>query len=173
VAWTPSRELAYTDWVRHGNRLGVAGRSSGWWIGDWVRYGAARYGRRYVVAVRVTGYDDQTLMNMVYVASRFDISRRRENLSWSHHAELAAMEPGDQERWLDQAAAERLSVRALRRELLAVREACDLEAAPPQSAMGPSPLAAPEGEAPGHAEVATCPACGHRFAGPVAGEFAA
>jgi hypothetical protein len=88
VAWVASGELAYDGWVRHGSRLGVAGRSSGWWIGDWVRYGAARYGQRYAVAARVTGYDDQTLMNMVYVATRFEISRRRENLSWSHRAEL-------------------------------------------------------------------------------------
>ena len=86
-------ELAHDDWLRQGGRLGV-GRpgAAGWWIGDWVRYGAATYGQRYAVATRVTGYNDQTLMNMVYVATRFEISRRRENLSWSHHAELAALD---------------------------------------------------------------------------------
>jgi hypothetical protein len=54
---------------------------------------------------------------MVYVASRFEISRRRENLSWSHHAELAAYEPVQQERWLDHAESNRLSVLALRQAL--------------------------------------------------------
>ena len=51
-------------------------------------------------ASRITGYDVQTLMNMVYVATRFESGRRRERLSWSHHAELAALEPPEQEEWL-------------------------------------------------------------------------
>ena len=44
------------------------------------------YGERYELAAKVTGYDAQTLMNMFYVASRFEISRRREKLSFSRHA---------------------------------------------------------------------------------------
>jgi hypothetical protein len=118
VAWVADRDLAYDEWLRLGWRLGVAGRNAGWWVGDWVRYGTTRYGSKYTVAARVTGYDAGTLMNMVYVANRFEISRRRENLSWSHHAELAALELDEQDRWLDRATKERLSVRDLR-ELLA------------------------------------------------------
>ena len=38
-------------------------------------------------------------MNMVYVASRFEVSRRREMLSWSHHAALAALDRDGQELW--------------------------------------------------------------------------
>ena len=121
VAWVAAGELAYDDWLRQGGRLGVAGRSSGWWIGDWVRYGAATYGQRYAVTTRVTGYNDQTLMNMVYVATRFEISRRRENLSWSHHAELAALDREQQEFWLNHATANRLSVQDLRRGLFSAR----------------------------------------------------
>lgn len=49
------------------------------------------------------GHDKQTLMNMVYVASRIDVERRRERLSWSHHAEVAATEREQQEHWLDRA----------------------------------------------------------------------
>src|SRR2546429_4416754 len=100
-AWAPDGELPFADWLEQGRRLGVAGRGAGWWIGDWVRYGAARYGGRYARAGRVTGYDHKTLANMVYVASRFETSRRREDLSWSHHAELAALDVDEQERWLD------------------------------------------------------------------------
>ena len=47
----------------------MASRTAAWWIGDWVQYGAARYGAKYAVAARVTGYDRQTLMNMVYLAA--------------------------------------------------------------------------------------------------------
>jgi hypothetical protein len=50
----------------------------------------------------------------VYVASRFDVPRRRERLSWSHHAELAALDQPEQERWLTLAEQERWSLNDLR-----------------------------------------------------------
>jgi hypothetical protein len=74
------------------------------------------------MAARITGYDDQTLMNMVYVATRFEVSRRREKLSWSHHAEVAALDREEQEWWLDRAGAGRLTVRGLRDELSCARQ---------------------------------------------------
>ena len=132
--------------MRCGRSLGTVGRACGWWLGDWVRYGNARYGERYKLAAQITGYDPQTLMNMAYVASRFDFSRRREGLSFSHHAELAALPEGDQERWLDTAAAERLSVRALREALRKARQEPQSQATPP----GYGPV--------------VCPSCGHHFA---------
>jgi hypothetical protein len=94
--------------------MGSIGRGSAWWIGDWVNYGNAAFGEKYSRASRITGYDTQSLMNMAYVASRFDFSRRRENLSWSHHAEVAALSPAEQELWLDRASRGGLSVRRLR-----------------------------------------------------------
>jgi hypothetical protein len=72
---------------------------------------------RSEVAARVTGYDAHTLMNMAYVASRFETSGRREKLSFSHHAELAALPRDEQERWLDRAEFEGLSSRRIRAEL--------------------------------------------------------
>ena len=117
TAWTAAGDLSLLEWSQSGRRLGVIGRATGWWIGDWLSYGNTRFGERYVRAARITGYDVQTLMNMVYVASRFESSRRRDNLSWSHHAELAALEPEKQDYWLDRAEAERLSVRCLREEV--------------------------------------------------------
>src|SRR5439155_5100733 len=117
TAWRSLAQLGLREWVEHGRRLGVVGRAAGWWIGDWLRYGNDRFGERYARASRITGYDAQTLMNMVYVASRYEASRRRENLSWSHHAEVAALPDEEQERWLTRAEADRLSVRCLREEI--------------------------------------------------------
>lgn len=121
VAWQPQRALDLDEWVYHGVRLGAIGRGVAWWIGDWVNYGNARFGEKYVRAARITGYDLQSLMNMAYVASRFGISRRRENLSWSHHAEVAPLSEPEQELWLNIAAERRLSVRSFRAELRAWR----------------------------------------------------
>jgi hypothetical protein len=165
VGWRAGNDLPYEDWLRHGARLGVAARSAGWWLGDWLRYGTAHYGAKYTAAVRVTGYDRQTLMNMVYVASRFEPHRRREHLSFSHHAELAALDACEQEWWLDHASAHKLSVRDLREELGAGRGSSTLDAYANQ------PLAlerrtrsrrAAASNAP--TRIATCPHCGERFA---------
>lgn len=176
VGWSASRDLACDEWLRQGSRLGVAGRNSSWWIGDWLRYGTARYGTKYSAAVRITGCDRQTLMNMVYVATRFEISRRRENLSWSHHGELASLEIDDQECWLDHAAAERLSVRDLRDELSTIHRAEGRRGRPRGSkSNGTRTPAALRGTGHGghaasssrtgsiSARMVVCPKCGHEF----------
>jgi len=152
VAWTPCAEVGLEEWSAIGRRFGEISRCSQWWLGDWIRYGNQRFGERYTRAAKLTGYDAQSLMNMVYVASRFEISRRRENLSWSHHATLAALEPGLQEHWLERAVTERLSVADLRLELRSGRRA--VAGAAPRKA-SQSPTAAPAGEL-------VCPTCGSR-----------
>src|SRR5580692_980412 len=149
VGWTPSANLGLAEWSAVGRRFGEIGRCSQWWLGDWINYGNAKFGERYSRAMKLTGYDVQSLMNMVYVASRFEISRRRENLSWSHHATLAPLEVGEQEHWLTRAAAEKLSVADLRVELRGSRRARDVGAG-----TGLEPPGADE------ARTVVCPNCG-------------
>lgn len=67
VAWVPREELNRRQWVDAGRKLGAIGRSSQWWIGDWIRYGSAKWGERYSEAAYVTGYDQAKL------AQGFDI----------------------------------------------------------------------------------------------------
>jgi hypothetical protein len=123
VGWVPTGEVGLAEWSALGRRFGEIGRCSQWWLGDWINYGNARFGERYTRAVKLTGYDVQSLMNMVYVASRFDLSRRRENLSWSHHATVAALDVSSQDHWLARASADKLSVADLRAELRGRRRA--------------------------------------------------
>jgi len=149
TGWAASSELPLAEWAEQGRRLGTIGRAAGWWIGDWLRYGNERYGERYARAARITGYDVQTLMNMVYVASRIEPSRRREGLSFSHHAEVAALERDAQDHWLARAEADRLSVRCLRDELRRERNVL--------SAAGHEPSPQPP------ASTIVCPECGCRF----------
>jgi|tagenome__1003787_1003787.scaffolds.fasta_scaffold20508797_2 hypothetical protein len=151
TAWAVAGDLSLLEWSQSGRRLGIIGRGTGWWIGDWVNYGNARFGERYVRAARITGYDVQTLMNMVYVASRFDSSRRRPNLSFSHHAELAALDPEAQDHWLERAEAERLSVRCLREEVRRARRLEEAESEPESET-----LEEPD-------EEMVCPHCGAHF----------
>ncbi len=117
VSWVPTRDFELPEWVAAGRRLGAIGRCGQWALGDWIRYGNVKFGERYARAARITGYDAQTLMNMVYVASSFEISRRRENISWSHHEAVAALKCDEQDHWLDRVQVHRLSVSDLRTEL--------------------------------------------------------
>ena len=157
VSWRAPEDLDERSWLEQGRRIAKTHKAASWWIGDWINYGTARYGEKYAHAARVTGYDKQTLMNMAYVASRFEISRRRETLSWSHHAEVAALPPKDQARWLDLAELERMSVHCLRVELRsshrnsAVREepASRLKAVAHHEALSTDAI--------------KCPNCGHRI----------
>jgi hypothetical protein len=70
--------MEHPDWVAAGLSLGELGRVSNWWVGDWLRYGTSRWGEKYAEAARITGFDGKTLRNIVYVVSRFDLSRRRD-----------------------------------------------------------------------------------------------
>jgi hypothetical protein len=160
TSWAAGCELAVAEWVDQGRCLGAIGRGSAWWIGDWVRYGSARYGDKYAAASHVTGYDVQSLMNMSYVSSRFEPSRRRPGLSFSHHAELAGLAPEDQELWLDRAEAGGLSVRALRMELRKARERSAARLALARARLQAVPEQPPEAGD----EVLECPHCGHHFA---------
>ncbi len=149
VAWQPQGDLGQSEWLATGRRLGAIGRCSQWWIGDWIRYGTARWGERYAEAARVTGYDVASLRNMAWVASRFDLSLRSDKLTWSHHVLLAPLEPGEQAQWLDRALRERLSVADLRLELRTTRAG--------GAKQGDT------GATQARAEVLVCPHCGHEL----------
>jgi len=118
VAWQPQQELDQHQWASTGRRLGAIGRCSQWWIGDWIRYGTARWGERYAQAARITGYDVASLRNMAWVASQYDdLSLRNDKLTWSHHVLLAPLAASERVVWLKRAVDERLSVADLRIEL--------------------------------------------------------
>ena len=166
TSWNPNGRMRLSDWVEHGRRLGVIGRGVGWWIGDWLRYGNMKWGERYARAARITGYDVQTLMNMVYVASAYEPSQRRPDLSFSHHAELAALAPEARERWLDQAESDRLSVRCLREELRRERRLTAGDGGERGDRAGRNGAKAAAQLAAEAEHALHCPQCGHKIAEP-------
>lgn len=152
VAWAPQREIAHPEWVVAGRNLGAIERGSQWWIGDWLLYGAAKWGEKYVEAAKIIGgYDVRSLRNMASLALEFDLSRRRDNLTWCHHAAVASLEPDEQDHWLDRATALRLSVSDLRIELRSARR-CRTQVVDSQDDRPSDPA---EGGA------IVCPNCGH------------
>lgn len=149
LGWEPPANLDRASWLAAGASLAEFGRVNNWWVGDWIRYGNARWGEKYVEVARITGLDSKTLRNIAYVASRFDLSRRRDNLTWTHHAEVAALPPGQQEEWLERALTLRLSPGDLRVEVRSAQRALRAPADTPD-----------DDEAAVDTETVTCPKCG-------------
>jgi len=87
------------------------------WLGDWLAYGERAYGETYAQALDATDYEYGTLRDAMWVTKQFALSRRRDNLSWSHHREVAALPPDRQDHWLDRAEAEGLTRNGLRSQL--------------------------------------------------------
>lgn len=102
-------DLSFDQWKQVGDCLLQMEHAVQWMIGDWLRFGESRYGGKYVEAERMTGLAYGTLANIKQVADRFDFSRRRENVPWSFHAEVAALPPEQADALLDQAESEGLS----------------------------------------------------------------
>ena len=95
--------MAYEDWEVVGQRLRMFEGAVQWCIGDWLNYGERAYGEKYAQAVDVSGRKYQTVANEAWVAGRVELSRRRESLSWSHHAEVASLERDEQDSLLTEA----------------------------------------------------------------------
>lgn len=95
--------LEFGAWEQAGLKIARIADSSAWCLGDWLIYGQNVYAGRYRHAVAMAGLDYQTLRNYAWVARRFELCRRREGLSFQHHAEVAALSVADQDRWLDRA----------------------------------------------------------------------
>ena len=114
------REPTLAEWKSLGRTLSRLECSIQWWLGDWWHYGQHQYGQRAKAAARNAfgrGYAFGTLMNCGYVAGRIETSRRREVLSFAHHYEVAKLDAEEQERWLDLAVRDKLSVKKLRAKI--------------------------------------------------------
>src|SRR3954463_15876581 len=135
LAGTPSRlqledDLTFENWLGIGRRLSRITNASPWWLGDWLIYGRRAYGERYKAALDVTDLDYQTLRNYAWVARKFPVSRRRDSLSFQHHAEVAALPEPEQDLWLRRADGAQWSKSELRRRIGAERGRAKNPAAP-------------------------------------------
>jgi hypothetical protein len=136
------RRLPFEAWLVVGAQLSAVATSSAWRLGDWLIYGRAAYGSRYREAIGRTGLDYQTLRNYAWVAGRFELSRRRDTLSFGHHAELAALPGAEQDFWLRKAEEFGWSTMRLRHE---VRSSLAERAQEPAGLEPPATATPPEG----------------------------
>lgn len=117
TGWQLPSDLSEDEWRASGLALGKVESGVSWWLGDWWAFGEHRYGDRKAL-VESDDWDGpsyQTCREAAVVSDAFpEMFRRRNNLSFSHHKEVAALQPADQDRFLDRAASEDLSVMKLR-----------------------------------------------------------
>lgn len=113
--------LPFGEWHQIGSHVLLVANSSPWWVGDWLTYGENFFKDRYEQVLAETLLDYQTLRNYAWVAKKFTMSRRRDSLSFGHHAEVAAFTEAEQDMWLTRAEKFSWSRNELRRRIRVTR----------------------------------------------------
>lgn len=111
-----------------GHFIKAADAYSGWWLADWLRYGESRqeWAERLDQAVDVTGLSESRLKH-VRAAGAIEPVRRRTTVPFEHHAEVAALEPEEQDELLEEAASHGWNRSELRHNIRARRRRKVLE----------------------------------------------
>lgn len=122
VSLSLPQQLSYDQWEKVGRELQRAERAVMWWIGDWLAYGEKRYGETYTQAVELTGRSEEKLQQAKWVSTNIENLRRRKLLSWSHHYEVASLEPDEQDALLSEAEKRGLSRNDLRKLVRGYKE---------------------------------------------------
>ena len=111
--------LSFEEWKEYGRNLGRIEKIYMWKVGEWWTYGEINYGEK----TSITKSDDwdglryQTCADVGWVFKKFHFSRRHENLSWSHHREVAGLDEEDADRFLNDAITHKWSRKELRKQV--------------------------------------------------------
>src|SRR4051794_37738054 len=97
-------DLPEEAWWKVGLQLNRAASWTNWAMGDWYNFGSHRYGDRkaLIESEEWTGPGYQACMDIAMVCRAFsETSRRREDLSFSHHREVTLLPRDAADRLLD------------------------------------------------------------------------
>ena len=106
-----------------GRMLGKLHSATKFWIADWLTFGEGAMGDRYAQAAEALGLSERTMQDYHWVSQHVPRSRRRADLTFSHHRAVArrSIDPAQQEQLLELASRRDLSVRELDEEVKAIR----------------------------------------------------
>ena len=86
------RSSTKKEWESYGEILKRVDEAKQWAIGDWLVDGKKHYGDGlYEEAERITGIDQGQLRKLKSISDNFELLRRSNNLTWSHHYEIASL----------------------------------------------------------------------------------
>lgn len=117
IGLVSSGDVSFNEWRAVGDVLLRIEASIQWIIGDWLTQGEVTYGQTYKQIAEWSDREEQTLYNYAWVASKVQISLRKENLSFGHHNLIAGLPPEQQQNWLERAVAGKWSVSRMRQEM--------------------------------------------------------
>jgi len=129
TGWDLPANMTEADWKRAGQLLMEVNQARQWWLGDW--WNACKWGddRRKEICKQI-GVEYPTAKNAGWVSRKFEMSRRRDNLTFTHHHEAASIsDPAIQDQFLDWCLSgeKRKSVRDLREKVQEYLEKKDWE----------------------------------------------
>jgi N6-adenosine-specific RNA methylase IME4 len=113
---TFKRDVSKEEWMDVFKALKQVEGCVQFWIGDCLAYRQQKWGM-YDDIAEETGYDKTTLRHIKDTTENIENVRRRTELSFSHHVEVASLPPEKQEIFLQKAVEEHLSVRDLRQAI--------------------------------------------------------
>ncbi len=115
------RDATFKEWEEAFTQIKRIHGAATFWLGDLLNYGESKWGEKYSQALDATEYEEQTLRNAAWVAKQIPRERRRnlDKVSYSHHAEIAALDPEQQDHWLQRVEMDGMSRDALR---IAIRQ---------------------------------------------------
>ena len=93
-------EATDQDYARLDQLLEAVGGSVLFWWGDYLNHLRSARGAEYAEAKAASAYAPATLKQAAWVCRHVAQERRRAALKFSHHIEVAALSPTDQEIWL-------------------------------------------------------------------------
>lgn len=114
---TLPESLSFEQWQNLGKVVVLLESAGQWWLADYLNFGERKYGDQYTQVEEDTGYSYNTLRHIKYTAANVELCRRRHNVSFAHHTEVAALEPETQSYFLERAELEGWSRKDLRREI--------------------------------------------------------
>lgn len=88
------------EWKRVGSLLQRLDGAIQWLLGDYLAYSERVWKKTYEQIAAEWGRNPKTLRNYVWVASKVDMSLRKDTLDFGHHNLVAAMQPADQDHYL-------------------------------------------------------------------------
>lgn len=114
--------ITYEQWTGLVVMFAGIHNESRWALADLMAFGEDAFSLTYAQAEAVTALNRQTLMNYASIARHIPRSRRKPQLTFSVHAEVAYMPPAERDEWLDKAVRNDWKREELREHIRASRE---------------------------------------------------
>lgn len=129
-------DLSIEGWIAGATYARRCQKGWQWWLADLLNFAQERGGvfeQQCIQALAQLKFADHTLIDKAYVAKRFPRERRRAELSFSHHQEVAGLDAEDADTLLARAVLENWSREQIRwARLRMAREAREAKEAEPK-----------------------------------------